>query len=100
MDEKSLEILEFPQIRAILAGYTSFSASHELASALQPLTDYDHISLLLGQSAEARAEAEREIERAREQIGAGLAEARESLRPQAELLAREAAARVLGRALS
>ena len=52
------------------------------------------------QSAAARAEAEREIERAREQIGAGLAEARESLRPQAELLAREAAARVLGRALS
>ena len=52
------------------------------------------------QSASARAEAEREIERAREQIGAGLAEARVSLRPQAELLAREAAARVLGRALS
>jgi len=52
------------------------------------------------QSAAARAEAEREIERAREQIGAGLAEARESLRPQAELLAREAAARVLGRTLS
>ena len=52
------------------------------------------------QSVAARAEAEREIERAREQIGAGLAEARESLRPQAELLAREAAARVLGRALS
>ena len=52
------------------------------------------------QSAAARAEAEREIERAREQIGAGLAEARASLRAQAELLAREAAARVLGRALS
>lgn len=52
------------------------------------------------QSAAARAEAEREVERAREQIGAGLAEARASLRPQVELLAREAAARVLGRALS
>jgi F0F1-type ATP synthase membrane subunit b/b' len=52
------------------------------------------------QCAAARAEAEREIERAREQIGAGLAEARASLRPRAELLAREAAARVLGRALS
>jgi len=51
-------------------------------------------------SAAARAEAERELERAREQIGAALAEARTSLRPQAELLAREAAARVLGRALS
>ena len=48
MDEKSLEILEFPQIRAILAGYTSFSVSRELALTLKPLTDYDHISLLLG----------------------------------------------------
>jgi len=52
------------------------------------------------QSASARADAEREIEQAREQIGAGLADAREGLRPEAELLAREAAARVLGRALS
>lgn len=52
------------------------------------------------QSAAARAAAEREIERAREQLGAGLEEARASLRPQAELLAREAAARVLGRPLS
>lgn len=52
------------------------------------------------QSAAARAEAEREIERARDQISAGLVEARSSLRPQAELLAREAAARVLGRELS
>ena len=51
-------------------------------------------------SAAARAEAEREIERAREEIGAGLAEARDRLRPEAELLAREAAARVLGRVLS
>ena len=54
MDEKSLEILEFPQIITILAGYTSFSASRELAFKLKPLTDYDRIALLLGQSAEAR----------------------------------------------
>ena len=40
MDEKSLEILEFSQITVILAGYTSFSASRELALALKPLTDY------------------------------------------------------------
>lgn len=51
-------------------------------------------------AAAARADAEREIERAREQIGAGLAEARASLRPQAVALAREAASRVLGRTLS
>ena len=54
MDEKSLEILEFPQIITTLAGYTSFSASRELAFKLKPLTDYDKIALLLGQSAEAR----------------------------------------------
>ncbi|HEY50732.1 MAG TPA: endonuclease MutS2 [Dehalococcoidia bacterium] len=54
MDEKSWEILEFPQIIAILAGYTSFSASRELAFALKPLTDYDQIALRLEQSAEAR----------------------------------------------
>jgi len=54
MDEKSLEILEFPQIKAILAGYTSFSASRELALGLKPLTEGDRIALLLKQSAEAR----------------------------------------------
>ena len=54
MDEKSLEILEFPQILAILAGYTSFSASRELMLGLKPLTDYDQIDRRLKQSAEAR----------------------------------------------
>ena len=54
MDIKSLEILEFPQIREILAGFTSFTPSRELALDLQPLSDYDRISLLLRQSAEAR----------------------------------------------
>jgi len=54
MDDKSLEILEFPRIREILAGFTSFLASRELAINLQPFSDYEHISLLLRQSAEAR----------------------------------------------
>ena len=54
MDDKSLEMLEFPRIREILAGFTSFSASHELAIHLQPLPDYEQVSLLLKQSAEAR----------------------------------------------
>ena len=54
MDDKSLEILEFPRIREILAGFTVFSASRELAIDIQPLADYEQISLLLGQSAEAR----------------------------------------------
>jgi len=54
MDDKSLELLEFHRVREILAGYTFFSASHDLASNLQPLTDVEQISLLLRQSAEAR----------------------------------------------
>ena len=53
MDAKSLELLEFPQIREILAGFTSFSASRALAFNLQPLSDYEQVSLLLRQSAEA-----------------------------------------------
>ena len=60
MDDKSLEILEFPRIREILAGFTSFSASRELAITLQPLSDYEQISLLLKQSAEARQLLSRE----------------------------------------
>jgi len=54
MDEKSLEILEFPEIRKILAGYTSFQASHEMVLGLEPLTNYDEVSRLLKQSSEAR----------------------------------------------
>jgi len=54
MDRKSLEILEFPQIREILAGFTSFSASRGLASSLEPLVDPERITRLLEQSAEAR----------------------------------------------
>ncbi len=55
MDEKSLEMLDFPKIRKILAEYTSFSASRDLAMNLTPLQDYARISLLLQQSAEARS---------------------------------------------
>ena len=54
MDNKSLEMLEFPHIRDILAGFTSFSASRALAEELKPFQDYEQISLLLRQVAEAR----------------------------------------------
>ncbi|MFH0914769.1 MAG: endonuclease MutS2 [Chloroflexota bacterium] len=60
MDEKSIEILEFPRIREKLASLTSFSASRELALSLLPLSDYSSISLLLEQSAEARRLLEQE----------------------------------------
>ncbi len=54
MDDKSLEVLEFPRITEIVAGFTTFSASRALALQIQPLSDYERIHLLLSQSAEAR----------------------------------------------
>lgn len=52
------------------------------------------------ETARARAQAEAEIQRARGEIGEALVGARSTLRAAAEQLAREAAARVLGRPLS
>jgi F-type H+-transporting ATPase subunit b len=52
------------------------------------------------QLASARGDAEREIERARGEIQSALTAARSSLRGEAETLAREASARILGRDLS
>ncbi len=49
---------------------------------------------------EARAEAERETLRARQEVESALGDARAGLRDVAELLAREAAERILGRSLS
>jgi F0F1-type ATP synthase membrane subunit b/b' len=51
-------------------------------------------------TAEARAASEREIERAREEIRDSLADARGALRRDAQVLAREAVARILGRPVS
>jgi F-type H+-transporting ATPase subunit b len=52
------------------------------------------------QVARERAEAERRMEATKREIDGALASARESLRRDAQALAREAAARILGRALS
>jgi len=54
LGDRDLELLEFHKIRDILAGFTSFSASRELALALVPLSDEEEIRLRLRQSAEAR----------------------------------------------
>jgi len=54
LGNRDLELLEFHKIREILAGFTSFSASRELALDLTPLTDEDEVRLQLRQSAEAR----------------------------------------------
>ena len=54
MGDRNLELLEFHKIREILAGFTSFSASRELALGLAPLPDEEDVRLRLRQSAEAR----------------------------------------------
>jgi DNA mismatch repair protein MutS2 len=54
LGDRDLELLEFHKIREILAGFTSFSASRELALNLTPLSDEEDVRLRLRQSAEAR----------------------------------------------
>jgi DNA mismatch repair protein MutS2 len=54
LNEKSLEMLEFPRVKEILAGCTSFAISRELALALRPSTDAELIAHWLKQSSEAR----------------------------------------------
>jgi len=54
LGDRNLELLEFHKIREILAGFTSFSASRELALDLTPLLDEEEVRLRLRQSAEAR----------------------------------------------
>jgi len=54
LGDRDLELLEFHKIREILAGFTSFSASRELALDLTPLSDEEEVRLRLKQSAEAR----------------------------------------------
>jgi DNA mismatch repair protein MutS2 len=54
LGDRDLELLEFHKIREILARFTSFSASRELALNLTPLSDEEEVRLRLRQSAEAR----------------------------------------------
>jgi DNA mismatch repair protein MutS2 len=54
MKDKSLEMLEFPRVREMVAGYASFTLSREMAQEMHPLTDPAAIQRLLNQSAEAR----------------------------------------------
>ena len=54
MNNKSLEMLEFPRVRQIIAGYANSDISKELISELKPLNDIKKIKQLLEQSAEAR----------------------------------------------
>ncbi|MEZ0396645.1 MAG: endonuclease MutS2 [Anaerolineales bacterium] len=54
MDSKTLTVLEFPKILARLAEFCDFSASAELALALQPTADYDEALRRLAETTEAR----------------------------------------------
>ena len=54
MDDKTLRMLEFPKIIDQLAGYAAFSASGDLAKALQPAASLDEAVDRLALTSEAR----------------------------------------------
>jgi DNA mismatch repair protein MutS2 len=54
LGDRDLELLEFHKVREILARFTSFSASRELALNLTPILGGEEVCLRLRQSAEAR----------------------------------------------
>ena len=80
MDARSIELLEFPLVRARLADKTSFRPSRRLAEALQPETDPVLVARGLDETDEARALLE-------ERPGVGIAGARD-IGPAVERAAR------------
>jgi DNA mismatch repair protein MutS2 len=54
MDSKTLNVLEYPKILDRLAGYCDFSASMELARALEPTSSHELVVARLKETAEAR----------------------------------------------
>ncbi len=54
MDEKYLNMLEFPKVREIIADFTSFTASRDLALQIQPLSDFKIVTARLEECSEAR----------------------------------------------
>ena len=54
MDEKTLHVLEYDKILDRLSGYCDFSASKELAQAIQPTAHLDEARRLLAETTEAR----------------------------------------------
>ena len=54
MDAKTISVLEYPKILARLAGFCDFSASMELARALEPTTSFDLAVARLSETSEAR----------------------------------------------
>ena len=54
MDTKTLNVLEYPKILERLSNFCDFSASKELARALQPTTNFEEAIRLLAETTEAR----------------------------------------------
>lgn len=54
MDSKTLKVLEYPKILERLAGCCDFSASMELARALEPTDSFDLATVRLAETTEAR----------------------------------------------
>jgi len=54
MDNKTLNVLEYPKILERLSSFCDFSASKELALALHPTVSFDEATRLLAETTEAR----------------------------------------------
>ena len=54
MDKKTISVLEFPRVLEKLAGFTSFSMSHEMALQVQPTSDIELARTWQLQTSEAR----------------------------------------------
>jgi len=79
MDAKTIQVLEYPKILERLAAFCDFSASVELARALEPTNSHDLATARLAETSEARKLL------SLQDIGVGAAH---DIRPQADLAAR------------
>jgi len=76
MDADAIRLLEFPLLKAILAGFTATGPGRELALGLEPLEDLEEIGLALTVAAEMTEASEREF---RVPLG-GIEDVREAVR--------------------
>jgi len=79
MDSKTLNVLEYPKILERLAGFCDFSASMDLARALEPTSSYELATACIAETTEARKLL------SMQSTGIGAAH---DIRPQADLAAR------------
>jgi DNA mismatch repair protein MutS2 len=79
MDSKTLNVLEYPKILGQLAGFCDFSASMDLARALEPTSSFELATARIAETTEARKLL------SMESAGVGAAH---DIRPQADLAAR------------